>query len=49
MSQQHNQQYDSIEAMDFLTPEQRFEAIAETLADIALSIVKPDHEQDQNL
>ena len=33
--------------MDFLTTEQRVNAIAEILATIALRIVKSDHEQDQ--
>ncbi len=34
---------------DFLTPEQRLEAIAEILGEIALNIVKQQHEQDQSL
>lgn len=34
---------------DFLSPEQRLEAIAEILGEIAFTIVKKQHEQDQNL
>ncbi len=35
--------------MDFLTPEQRLDAIAEILGEIALRIVRQQHEQDENL
>lgn len=37
------------EPMDFLTPEQRLDAIAEILGEIALRIVRQQHEQDENL
>lgn len=34
---------------DFLTPEQRLDAIAEVLGEIALHIVRNEHEQDETL
>ncbi len=36
----------SINETEFLTPEQRFEIVADILATIALRIVKQNHEKD---
>ena len=32
------------EPLDYLTPEQRFQLIAEVLSDLALEVVNADHE-----
>jgi hypothetical protein len=49
MSQENNPQFEIAEAMDFLTPEQRCDAIAEIMATIALRVIKADHEKNQNI
>jgi hypothetical protein len=39
---------EAIEASDFLTPEQRREAVAQILATVALRILKAEDEQAKN-
>lgn len=45
-TQQPNQEEASL---DFLTPEQRLDAIADILSTIALRIIRQRHEQDESL
>jgi hypothetical protein len=49
MSQDYNLQSEPVEALDFLTPEQRCQAVAEIMATITLRILKAEHEQDQSI
>jgi len=48
-SQMHNPPTEATVEMDFLTPEQRCDAIAAILADIAIRIVKAGHAKDKRL
>lgn len=48
MQTEPKQQAEQLEALDFLTSQQRTDAIAEILATIALRTIKAEHEQEQN-
>jgi len=46
MSQIPHQETESLDETQFLTPEQRFEIVADILATIALRVVTQNHEKD---
>ncbi len=46
MSQPQHQNKASTSEVEYLTPEQRLEAVADILATIALRVIKQNHEKD---
>ena len=46
MSQLQHDEKESLDEIQFLTPEQRFDIVADILATIALRVVKQNHEKD---
>ena len=48
MSQIQEQEKQNLSEVEFLSPEQRLEVVADILADIALRVVKQSHEKSQD-
>lgn len=48
MSQILEQEKQNLSEVEFLSPEQRLEVVANILADIALRLVKQSHEESQD-